>query len=903
MKAIAVSAILCLIALASIAQQPSLERIDALIQAGEYRQANDLISRMMNDASPDDQLRLTCREAEILVLEGKLNDAEQILVSHPPDASLSPLARAECYTTRGFFCLNRARNDVALDNLQRAQALFREAGRENSPESARSLALLSFVYFVTGKLAQAEEHGDMALRTRLKTFGETSEEAAASYNDLGLIYGQINPEMALDYYEKTLAIYEKLHGKEHRKMAIAHSNIGLVYKNMKLYGDAVESFETAGAIWAKLYPDGHPNQAFSLVNLGLTYELMGNNTSAKGYFERALAMYRKSYGERHSDIAAVLNQLGILADEEKEYDHALRLFQAALIANTPTFASTEVSSNPAIARHYNAKVLLYTLRLKAESLERKHLNQTLKRSDMTLALRCLQSCDSLIDNIRFNSSNESDKLEIGASANDVYEGGVRIAQAVSEMTMRGKEFNELAFYFAEKSKSAVLHESIAEAEARSFAGIPPELLETENQLKASLALLNQRLSQKPDATTETSLRQRLFETNRDYESFVKKLETSYPSYFNLKFNRAMPRVSEIQRQLKGGQTLVSYFIAEKSGRLYTFVLSPSRFRIYHSTLPVDFDKMIRAFTNGIFYLAPDVFASVALPLSRLLLRGVPKSQETIVITAGRLATLPFEALVVKKPRDMTSFENLTTGSTKRMASFDDLQYLVQQTAVSYEFSAGLMLQRSTQAANINKSIFLCAPMTFPAKDNLGDLPATLHEVETISGLFGKDVFAAIGMDATETLIKSGDLANYRYLHFATHGIVDERSPELSRIFLKESTGEDGNVYSGEIFNLKLNADLAVLSACQTGLGKFSKGEGVIGLSRALVYAGARSIIVSYWSVADASTAELMAEFYRILLRQPGISHRQALQLAKQKLINERTYASPYYWAPFVLIGQ
>lgn len=881
----------------------NIPKIDSLIQAGDYASASTIIRNGLAGATDDTEIRLRSRQAEVLILEGKLSDAEMMLTSRMPGTGTSALAKAEWQTIRGLLYLNRTRNDMALENLLQAQQLFAEAGKERSAEAARSLALLSFTYFTSGKLAQAEENGVMAMQIRKAVLGETSEAVAASYNDLGLIYGQTNPEKALEYYDMTLAIYEKLYGKEHRKLALAYNNLGVVYRTMKLYGDAVTSFESAEAIWKKIYPDGHPNQAFALVNLGITYGTMGNAGAARGYYERALAMYRKAYGDRHSDISAVLNQMGLLSVEEKKYDNALMEYQEALIANSPSFSSTDIAVNPRAAQHYNAKVLLYTLRLKAEALEAKHLNKTLKRSDMVLALRCLQACDTLIDMIRVNSSNEYDKLEIGASANDVYEGGVRVAQGISEITLTGRPYNELAFYFAEKSKSAVLQESIADAEAKSFAGIPTELLETESQLKSSMALLNQQLSQKPDPGTESALRQQLFQANRDYEAFVKRLEATYPDYYNLKFNRATPAVADVQRQLKDGQVLVSYFIAEKSGRLYTFVISPSRFRIYHSTLPSDFDKSIRAFNNGMLYMAPDVFAAVALPLSRLLLRGVPNAKETIIVPAGRLATMPFEALVVKKPEYTTSFENLTTGSTKRVASFEDLRYLVQQTAISYEFSAGLMLQRTTQKTNASRSIFLCAPMTFPEKDHLDDLPASLEEVKTISGLFGKDSFLATGKDANETLVKSGSLSNYKYLHFATHGIVDERAPELSRIFLQDGSGEDGNVFSGEIFNLKLNADLAVLSACQTGLGKFSKGEGVIGLSRALVYAGARSIIVSYWSVADASTAELMAEFYRVLLQRPGLSQREALQLAKQKLIAGSAYSSPYFWAPFVLIGQ
>ncbi|HZX73696.1 MAG TPA: CHAT domain-containing protein, partial [Cyclobacteriaceae bacterium] len=137
---------------------------------------------------------------------------------------------------------------------------------------------------------------------------------------------------------------------------------------------------------------------------------------------------------------------------------------------------------------------------------------------------------------------------------------------------------------------------------------------------------------------------------------------------------------------------------------------------------------------------------------------------------------------------------------------------------------------------------------------------------------------------------------------ATHGIVDEEDPELSKIFLNSSNKEDGNLFSGEIYNLDLNAEMVVLSACQTGLGKFSKGEGVIGLSRALIYAGAKNIIVSFWSVADESTAELMVDFYKNLLQKKDQNFREALQQAKVNMIKKGNYSAPYYWAPFVMIG-
>ncbi|MCA6415708.1 MAG: CHAT domain-containing protein, partial [Cytophagales bacterium] len=157
--------------------------------------------------------------------------------------------------------------------------------------------------------------------------------------------------------------------------------------------------------------------------------------------------------------------------------------------------------------------------------------------------------------------------------------------------------------------------------------------------------------------------------------------------------------------------------------------------------------------------------------------------------------------------------------------------------------------------------------------------------------------------ATETVIKSKQISNFSYLHFATHGIVDEENPESSKIFLQTSDTDDGNLYAGEIYNLELNANLAVLSACQTGLRKISKGEGVIVLSRALTYAGAKNIVVSFWSVADESTSKLMTDFYTNLLGTKSIHFNRSLQQAKLKMTKTTAYSNPFFWAPFVLLGK
>jgi CHAT domain-containing protein len=158
-------------------------------------------------------------------------------------------------------------------------------------------------------------------------------------------------------------------------------------------------------------------------------------------------------------------------------------------------------------------------------------------------------------------------------------------------------------------------------------------------------------------------------------------------------------------------------------------------------------------------------------------------------------------------------------------------------------------------------------------------------------------------EAGEDALKHAGLDGYRYVHLATHGVVDLEHPRLSGLLLAEEKGsaEDGVLRLGEIYNLSLNADLVVLSACETGLGRVARGEGVIGLTRGFLYAGASSVLVSLWRVGDASTAALMADFYRELLA--GKPATRALRQARLEAIRrDPESAKPRSWAAFVLVG-
>ena len=179
------------------------------------------------------------------------------------------------------------------------------------------------------------------------------------------------------------------------------------------------------------------------------------------------------------------------------------------------------------------------------------------------------------------------------------------------------------------------------------------------------------------------------------------------------------------------------------------------------------------------------------------------------------------------------------------------------------------------------------------------------EIERTARTAGLRTEKWLDLDASEANTRERDLKPYRILHIATHGFLDAKHPQFSGVVLSlvgNKAGQDGFLRTDEIFNLRLGSPLVMLSACETGLGKEKRGEGVMGLTRGFIYAGAPSVGVSLWSVDDKSTAVLMSDFYKALLGKDGLKSAAALRGARLNMIAGRTYSSPYYWAPFVLVG-
>nr|NIT61696.1 CHAT domain-containing protein [Fodinibius sp.]NIV16304.1 CHAT domain-containing protein [Fodinibius sp.]NIY30276.1 CHAT domain-containing protein [Fodinibius sp.] len=314
----------------------------------------------------------------------------------------------------------------------------------------------------------------------------------------------------------------------------------------------------------------------------------------------------------------------------------------------------------------------------------------------------------------------------------------------------------------------------------------------------------------------------------------------------------------------------------------------------------------------------DTFANQSYQLYQQLIGPIADyiaGDNLLIIPSGPLHYLPFEALLTRP---------ISTVSTKR---FHKLPYLLNKYSVSYAPSVGYLKLRANQSEHPKKKTLAAFAPGFKdlsasqrrdiylgADRPISPLLFNKTEVQYLGKLFNKpdgifsflkskkeeaDLF--IDKKATESAFKKAPLTDYRYIHLATHAFLGEDYPEQAGIlFSTPDQKEDGTLYASEIYNLQMQAELVTLSACNTARGTLKRGEGIIGLSRAFQYAGARNLLVSLWRVNDRSTAHLMRDFYALL--HEGATMPIALQKAKQKMVNQVEYAHPKFWAPFVFIG-
>jgi CHAT domain-containing protein len=473
-------------------------------------------------------------------------------------------------------------------------------------------------------------------------------------------------------------------------------------------------------------------------------------------------------------------------------------------------------------------------------------------------------------------------------------------------------FDRLAFNAAERSRARGFLDVLAEMQGQIRRGADPALIDRERCLQRDLNVQsNQLLALAAAAPTarEVALRRQLDETLTSLHEVEMRMRTGNPRYAALTQPRPIS-IDEIQRTILDRDTLLLEYALGPDAS-YLWVVSPDAMHSY--TLPgrEAIEKEATRFLQAASHRdtaseasrAATVLSGALLAPARDLLAG----KRLLVLADGALLAVPFAALPVP-------------GGTNPMAAEHELVTLPSLSALA------LWRQDNTvPKPAAEKTALVIADPVFDREDPrvaagstaaergglavpLARLPFTLDEARAVAAaLPPSQSRLALGFDARKSLLAGPGADRYRVVHIATHGLLDARSPELSGLVFSrvDRNGRelDGFLRLYEIFNLNLPADLVVLSACRSGLGKDIRGEGLLGLTRAFMYAGAARIVVTQWNVDDEATAELMRHFYRFQFGPQHMRPAAALRAAQIAMWRQPRWRSPYFWGAFVFHGE
>jgi CHAT domain-containing protein len=466
-----------------------------------------------------------------------------------------------------------------------------------------------------------------------------------------------------------------------------------------------------------------------------------------------------------------------------------------------------------------------------------------------------------------------------------------------------------AFEFAQRAKARSFLDMLAEAKIEPDAKVDPVLKHKKKVILAELVSIQKDIEsgyeqQNFDRKKAELLSKKRNELDVEYTNLMLEIRKQNPGYAELEYSQPL-MLSAAQQMLDGQTILLEYFIGETNS--FLFAITNNDVHTYNLPDEKKLTEQILRMRESLQNPKDNRYQTISAVLYSELLSPIEdqldKKIQILIAPDGPLNYLPFECLIGPKN---TQGESVT------------IPFLALQFDIFYVPSMSVLkaVREKPSSTGQKELIAFANPMFIKSRkdenpiqvrgwaSDLGPLPNAKKEVQEIATLYpAEDVSILVGEDASEKNVKTMKLDHYRKVHFASHGLIDEQKPEFSALLLSadQQREEDGFLTMREVFDLRLDADLVVLSACKTGLGENIRGEGVAGLARAFLVAGTSAVLVSLWDVYDRTTAEFMKAFY-INMEQKNMSKAEALKQVRTAMIHSKS-SHPYYWAPFVLIGK
>jgi CHAT domain-containing protein len=924
-----------LIAAVSGNHRLTLRPVASNANAGRY----EVRIETLRPATEQDKIRLAAESAEGAALREKNNAPEKWRLAIAKFEEALALWRKLGDRQGELRMLARlGREYINIGEPPQALSYYQEAlplARSSSDRDQEANLLLS-----TGNAYLHQNESQKAIEAynqARQAFASLSrqDKAADATSSIGLVYQSLgDARRSLEYFEQARQMYSSVRLASRQCGML--NNSGAAYNIMGQFQQARESFNRAIAIARERRLTGCEGSARR--HLGFVYINLGDRQKALESFNDGLKLCRAA-GKRICEASA-LKGIGALnrslGNHEKALDflgQALNKFRAYGERNREAATLYQMAqANQALGRFGEARGQAEQAIEIMESVRADVVSQQLREAFFaSVQNRFTLYIDLLMQLHREHPAEGHDAAALKAN---------------------------------EQARARGLIELLAEARADLRQGVSPEVLDLERSLQQQInakAAARASLFDLDDTEAHAAtFNQDISELTSRYHEVAAQIRAASPHYAALTQPQPLS-APEIQRQLLDENTVLLEF-ALGPRQSWLWAVTPQSLDSY--SLPPE--KTIEAAARNVYELltsrqpkkdlmeskrqrliveADAKFTSEVSALSRMLLGPIAsklrqewKDKRLVIVAPGALEHLPFAALPLPSENNyqplVASHEVVNLPSASVLAEIRREVAARQPAAKTLAVIADPVFEpndpRAVQAAkkkgpgdNLVASVLSAddAPAASPFAANsdlvralrsfnragFSRLPFSREEARIIAELVPKtSLLKATDFQADRAMTTSGALSSYRIVHFATHGLLNSEHPELSGLVLSlvDERGQtrDGFLRMHEIFNLQLPADLVVLSACQTALGKEIKGEGLVGLTRGFMYAGAERVVASLWQVDDQATAQLMQHFYRGMLKD-GLRPAAALRAAQIEMSKQKRWAAPYFWAGFVLQGE
>lgn len=831
--------------------------------------------------------------------------------------------------------------DLAQLYYKEAFEMLNEEKKEHFEELAELYTQKGRLYYYLGKFTEAINSYSKSLVFLEKSNGPPLSIANAMEQLADVYYMLKDYESALKLYLKAFDISIKILPETDGRIVNLHTDLAAVYNGMESYAQAIKHFYSASSkrklssyqyriFGETLWKTDSLDKAEKLLKFANSLAESGPNYTKKEiadthfwlgsfyleterdkmlglfYLNLAVGGYKTSLGEKNEELGRALLALSKYFIRENDTKNALEIIQASIIAMSPGFYSKDPLINP-MRYQMGSTSITNSIGWKALALA-KHYEKTKEIKYLKAAFESYQLSLKMVESYRFSQKYTSNII-LNKEVNTLLNQAISVSHKLYKLTDDKKYFNA-TFSFIEQNKSTALLASLQRNDSIYLSNVPVDIIEKENQFKQSLLSLQEKTN--PFITSKTQNQKLIFayqeqkqKVQSSLDSIQKVLSIIAPNYYRLFYGNNIISIEEVQDKLSKDKALIDYAITDSL--LMIYVISKDEAELYTKKIPTGFNNSILRLLQLIRFVNTDnsqpdfvSFNALSHEMYLLLINDFSKrikGKDLLIVPDGILSYLPFDVLLTEKVESIRP-------------DYRNLPYLIRKNVTSSLNSAAIYFTYLQKKVPNHGQIIAFAPKynffsgNTPATNanyDLLPLPHVKREIESISQSFNPKIFS--GSRASKD-----NFNNYApkasVLHLAMHAVLNDEEPLKSQLVFSPNNNfsEDDLFTVSELFGIRLSADLAVLSACNSGNGKLNKGEGIMSLSTGFQYAGVPSVIMTHWDVNDKFSADLMASFYTYLAK--GLEKNKGLHRAKMDVITKGNsmYSHPYYWAGFTLIG-